>query len=335
MFKPREFDSEYADIEDLDDVVSGRRQIIKRLIAIAIPITLSTSVMTFSNVIDGIILSRGLQVNFTQEATKAFIGIYKTCVTPISNIILAFTNPLSSVIVPYVSAAISAGKAEKAKRAMDSTLRMAVIVILPCIFGISALSKQIIAFLFRDTSVAVTAGPLLSVHALSVFFMCMISTSSAFLQAHKLEKKPLKAMLVGAVVKIVSTSVLVVIPAINVMGSPISAILSGLAIASVNFYSVKKYIGYKPNFVSILTKPIIAALVCALTAIGSYKLYGMLIPSPDVILIMTIMTAAISYIITALLIKAVGREEIEMLPKGRKIAALLTKIKLLPPKQSV
>ncbi len=331
VFKPAKYDTEYADLlrDGMDTRPAGT--IIKLLIAIAIPITLSSSVMTLSNVFDGIILSRGLQMNFTQEATKAFIGNLKTCVTPISNIILAFSNPITSVIVPLISVAVAEGKPEKAKKAMTSALRLAVIVILPCIFGISVLSEQIVAFLFRDAGAAEQAGPLLSVHVLSVFFMSMISVTAAVLQSHKLGRYPVISVAVGAAVKVISTFALVTVKEIGIMASPVSAILSCFTISAMNFVFIRKKVGYTPNFARLLTKPLVSALVCAASAIGAFKLYPLILGAhlADIALLLSIVTAAVVYVLTILVIRGITREEVEMLPKGKSLARVLSKFRLL------
>ncbi len=329
LFKPEKYDTEYADLLKDGMETSSASKIVKMLIAIAIPITLSSSVMTLSNVLDGIILSRGLQLNYTQEATKAFIGNLKTCVTPISNIVLAFANPITAVIIPLIAAAVAEGKEEKVKSAMNMALRMAVIVILPFVFGISVLAEPIVAFLFRSASAARTAGPLLSVHVMSVFFMSMISVTAAILQSHKLGKYPVVSVACGAVVKIVTTMALVSVKEIGVMGSPISAILSCFTISVLNFVFIRKKIGYTPNFAKLIIKPLISAIVCACGAVGSYKLFYMILGTADISLMLSVITAVIVYILTILVIRGITREEVEMLPKGKMLAKLLSKMKLL------
>ena len=289
---------------------------------------IQSSVMTLSNVLDGVILSRGLQMYPTEDVARDFIGNLKTCVTPISNIILAFANPITSVIVPLISVAVAEGKPEKVKKTINTAFRMGVIVILPCVFGISVLAEPIIAFLF-GADAAVKAGPLLSVHVISVFFMSMISTTAAVLQSHKLGKYPVISVAVGAIVKVISTWALVSFENINIMASPISAILSCFTISAMNFVFIRKKVGYTPNFAKLIIKPLIAALICACGAIGSFKLYYMMTGIATVSLMLSILTAVIVYVLSILLIRGITREEVEMLPKGKKLARLLSKMKLL------
>ena len=331
LFKPESFDTEYAEIQDATLQTRSITKIVKLIFAIAIPITLSSSVMTFSNMLDGIILSRQLQnIGYNQEAVKDMIGNFKTCVTPISNIILGIANPITSVVVPLISAAIASNNIKKAKDSMNTTLRLAVIVLLPCIFGISVLAEPIVALLFGSDA-AFQAAPLLTVHVLSVFFMSMISVTAAFLQAHKLGKYPVYSVIVGAVVKIVTTATLASVPSINIMGSPIASVFSCFVISVINFYFIRKHIGYTPNFGKLFVRPIFAALICALSAVGAYSLIMLLTDGivPNETLMLSIFFAAIVYIVTVFMVKAINREEVRLLPKGKKLEALLTKIKLL------
>ena len=329
FFNPSSFDTEYGSIENDGADVRSSGRIIKTLIMIAIPITLSSSVMSFSTMLDGMILSRGLQsIGYTEDAVKEMIGNYKTCATPISNIVLALVAPITASIIPLISSTRASGDKRRVTNIMYSTLRVTVILILPCVLGIAVLSKPIITLLFGDQTAAEKAGPLLSILAVSVFFMSMIQVSAAILQAHKLEKKPIISVAAGAVSKIVVTFILVTIPALNIKGSPLSSIISSFIISAVNFYFIGKHIGFKPNFFKIILRPLIASMLCALTAGVGYKL---MLPylGNALSLIVSITAAAVVYGVSIFLIKAVGREDVELLPKGRKLAGILTKMKLL------
>jgi stage V sporulation protein B len=79
----------------------------------------------------------------------------------------------------------------------------------------------------------------------------------------------------------------------------------------------------------MIIKPLISALVCAGSAIGAFKLYCMLLSSATLSLMLAVFTAMIVYVITILMIRGITREEVEMLPKGKKLARVLSKMKLL------
>ena len=329
LFRPSSFDTEYGDLEDNSLGVRSAGKIISTLVMIAIPITLSSSVLSFSTMLDGMILSRGLQgIGYTEDAVKEMIGNYKTCATPISNIILALVAPITASIIPLISSTRASGDRKRVEDIMYSTLRVTVMLILPCVLGIAVLAKPIITLLFNDPDAAEKAGPLLSILSVSVFFMSMIQVSAAMLQAHKLEKKPIYSVAAGAVSKVIVTYALVSIPVLNIKGSPMSSIISSFVISAMNFYFIGKHIGFRPNFFKILLRPLAAAALCALTAGGCY---GLLLShlGNAVSLAVSIFSAMIVYALSIFLFKAVVRDDIELLPKGKKLADLLTKIRLL------
>ena len=329
LFRPSSFDTEYGDLEDTSLKVRPTGKIITTLVMIAIPITLSSSVLSFSTMLDGMILSRGLQgIGYTEDAVKVMIGNYKTCATPISNIILALVAPITASIIPLISSTRASGDRKRVEDIMYSTLRVTVMLILPCVLGIAVLAKPIITLLFNDPDAAEKAGPLLSILSVSVFFMSMIQVSAAMLQAHKLEKKPIYSVAAGAVSKVIVTYALVSIPVLNIKGSPMSSIISSFVISAMNFYFIGKHIGFRPNFFKILLRPLAAAALCALTAGGCY---GLLLShlGNAVSLAVSIFSAMIVYALSIFLFKAVVREDVELLPKGKKLANLLTKIRLL------
>lgn len=329
LFKPASYDVEYGDLNDETLPVRSTGTIIKTLIFIAVPITLSSSVMSFSTMLDGIILSRGLQdIGFSENSVKEMIGNYKTCAVPISHIILALVAPITAAIIPLISSTNASGNKSRVEKIFNSTLKISMILILPCILGIAVLAEPIIAFLFNDMSAAYQAGPLLSVLAISIFFMSMIQISAAVLQSHKYQRKPIISVAVGCLTKVVATYILVTIPSLNIMGSPISSIISSFVISFMNFYFIKKHIGFSPNFIKLTVRPLIASIACAISAAGVYALLNGVL-GLSAALFTSVGAAAVVYVVMIFVIKALDKEELELIPKGKALVRVLNKIGLM------
>jgi len=328
LFRPEVYDVEYAAVADESLPVRSAKRIMWTLILIAIPITLANSVMSFSTMLDGMILSRRLQsIGFHEEYVKIMIGNYKSCATPLANLPPALITPITASIIPLMSAAIASGNRERVKRVMDGSLLITAIIELPCALGMSVLAEPIITLLFGYGSAAEAAAPLLSILALSVFFISTLSVTSSFLQAHKLERKPIISMLCGAVVKLTASFILIGIPQINIYGSPIASCLSCFTISVVNLYFIKKHIGFVPDFGKILVRPFASAVVCALAAMGGYWFFRQFFGRLAVVF--AILFAAVVYFFVIFLFRAITREDVLLLPKGEKLCRLLGKMKLL------
>lgn len=329
LFRPQSFD-EYASVEESGAATRTVGGIVKTLFMIAVPITLSNSVMSFSAMLDGMILSRRLQgIGYSEEIVKTMIGNYKSCATPICNLPLAMVGPITASIIPLMAATIAGGNRARTKKVMDSSFLLTAIMELPCALGVSILSVPIIQLLFGTETSAEQAAPLLSVLALSIFFHSMISITAAILQAHKLERKPILSMIVGAVVKLLGSYLLVGIPAVNIYGSPLSSLLCSFSISATNLYFIKKHIGYVPHFKKILLRPFAASVVCALTAMGAYRLIDLVLPGSRLTVLLAIAVAAVVYFFVLFLFRALSEEDILLLPKGEKLCTLLKKVHLL------
>lgn len=329
LFRESIYNEEYMrpDKEELEIRSTGK--LLKVLIVTAVPITISASIMSFTNMLDSMIISRRLQsIGYTEQVAASMLGNFKTLVVTLFNLPPALIYPISASIVPLMSASIAEGNREKTVNIMNSSMRIAALLSIPCALGMSVLSEPILKLLF-DSGSAETAAPLLSVQALSVFFVGMLSITNAILQAHGFERKPIISMLAGSVVKITFSYLLIGIPEINIMGAPIGTFMCYLTIVACNFYFMAKHVKIIPDVRTVFIRPLAASVVCALAAIGSYRLLELVSLPSKITVVLAIGAAAVVYIITIFLIRAITEDDIILLPKGKKLCALLKKLHLL------
>ena len=328
IFKESKYNEEFIQLDDDQQITESVKVILKRLVIIAIPITLSASLLSLANFIDAIIVQNRLQAaGMTQiEATTVF-GNYTTLAVPMFNLPPALIYPISYSIIPMIRAVMVAGDKARAKLIMESSLRVAVLVAVPSALGLSALAKPILNLFYTSKSVEM-AAPLLSILALSVFFLCVLSVTNAILQACGHERKPIISMVVGAVVKLVSSYILIGIPGIGIYGTPISTFLCYLTVTSINFYFVAKYVGIVPKVRRVFVRPFAAAVLCMISAVGAYALFEKLHPG-RLATLGAIFVAVVVYAVLIFVFKAISKEDMLLLPKGKKLCAVLEKMKLI------
>ena len=326
FFKSEAFDAEF--IEDTDAPVRSIGQIIKALFVIAIPISVSASVMSVADLIDTVVIQRTLQtLGYTKEVAAAMFGNYSTLAVPMYNMPTVLIYPISCSIVPYVSSALAENNIEKAKEVMTSSLKIASLLAIPSALGLSVLSKPILALLFNKESVEM-AAPLLSVLAIAVFFVGMLSVTNAILQATNNERLPMISMLTGAVVKVVMSFVFMRI-GFEMFGAPMGTLLCYMTIAVLNFIFIAKKTGLVPDFKSVFLKPFLSTLPCIIAAMLSYKLFAVVLGSEKLATLIAICVAVLVYGVSVLAFKAITKEEVMMLPKGEKLYGLFHKMKLM------
>ena len=326
FFKSAKYDMEYVDVVGEDHTVDPRNVILKRIIMIALPVTVSASVMSLTNTIDMALIQNLLQrfgIMTQKEATAAY-GNYSSLCVPLFNLPPYLIYPIGYSLVPLIKTTIVSGDRKRADVIMESTLRVAVIIGLPCALGMAALSGPILKFIgYRAVSVSF-AAPLLSLLAPSTFFLCVLAVTNSILQANGYAGKPVISMLAGAAVKIASN--LILTRFIGIYGTPISTFLCYLTATGLNFAFVIKYAGVRPKMSRIFVRPLVSAVVCALTAVGVYNLFdGRVGVRPAVLL--AILAAAIVYVIAIFAIRAITEEDIKLLPKGEKLSRLVNKQK--------
>ena len=309
---------------DCDTPPKSSHAVLSRLLTIALPITASASVMSLTGLLDLVIVQRRLQtIGFTVAEATAFYGNYTTLVVPMFNLPPALIYPLTTAIVPLLSAATSAGNREGIGRAVQSVLRVASIIALPCALGLSLFSFPILR-LFFPLDMAESAAPLLSILALAVFFLSLLTVTNAVLQANGMAKKPMIAMLIGGAVKLVCSYILIGVPAVGTAGVPIGTLLCYFAALCVDLYYIIRHLSVYPSVTRILLRPAIASFLSVGAARGLYAMLGGDATARPVVLL-PIAVAGLLYVAALFLFRAVTEEDIALLPFGKKIMQILHK----------
>lgn len=331
FFNERKYTEEFLTDAGESDETQPWKQILKRVILISLPITMSSTVMSLTNLIDTFIIQNLLQANgATQAEATAIFGNYTSLAVPMFNLPPVLIYPISAAIVPLISVARSQNDKKRCRTVMESALKVAVLIGVPCGLGMSVLAKPILYMFYggiKDADTVIgNATPLLQILAPTTIFVCILSVSNAILQSCGKERLPLISMIAGAAVKLITNFVLIQV--IGMKGTPISTFLCYLTVTCLNFFFIAKYADIVPSIKKVFLRPFICGLSCAAIALGSYTLYENFI-SARLSTVAAIVTAGIAYLILIFILKAVTADDIKLLPKGQKIYSLLRKIHLV------
>lgn len=336
----------------------GSIRIAKTLIAVAIPVVLSSLILNVTNLIDAVTIQnriayaieqapdvvRGMyeqslliSQTLDEDISKYLYGVYGT-VLDFKNIVPAITMSLGVSAIPAISAACATRDKKRIKVSVESVLRVAMLFSLPAGFGMAALSTPILTLVYgtsRPSLVPIASG-MLSTYGMFVFLMAVSTPITNMLQAIGRADAPVKAIIVGTVVKLISNFVLIGNPSINVKGAPIGSILCYAVIVAYELVVLLRQTRVRLNFVSVFLKPLICALFCAAAAWAvNGLLYNALSASMGmmganaVATLTAVVVAVIVYFISLLLLRGLSKDDILMLPKGEKIAKALEKYRLI------
>lgn len=312
--------------------------ILTNILKIAVPITLSSSMVGIVTVIDSSLVQGQLQsaLDLTEQASRTLYGNYSGALN-IYNLPTSLMAAITASVIPAVSAALARRDRRGAARITGSALRITALLSFPMGVGLFVLGTPIIRLLFPKLNVAV-AGPLLSTLGIATPFVCMVLVCNSVLQAHGFINLPVIVMVLGGIVKIVNNYNLV--GAIGIAGAPVGNILCfGLALA-LDLVVITRVIPNRPRLLPIFAKPAVASAVMGGAAWAVYGLLSRILSSEQVDqagqtvravsrmgnaagIFLAIAVAGVVYLVLVIALRAISRDDLALMPKGDKLARLL------------
>lgn len=315
------------------------RDIVKELVVTAIPITLASSIMGLTNIIDTFVLPRQLlTTGITEGAATAFYGTYSSMVIPLFNMTPTFIYPFAISAIPAVSSAISVGNMTKAYKNIESAFRNCSLIAIPCAIGLSVMSGGILDLLYNneaiDTGRTVVssisiATPSLSIVSFAIFFLGIIAITNAVLQTWRKERLTIVSTCSGIVVKFIVTYIVSGIEGTGITGSGFGTMACYFTIMALNLFFVIKYTGFVPNIKRIFLKPLFAGVCCGVSAFLVSKVLNETSLNGHIVTVLSITCAVVVYALVVLLTHGICRDDVYMMPKGEKLALIMDKFNLL------
>ena len=314
----------------LNDTVRPTGQLAKTLLSLSIPITISSAVMSLTDLIDVALISTRLQspaVSMTAREAMSTYGIYTGQAINFFNLPQTLITALAVSVLPTIASARAAGNHAKVSKTLGTTLRMTVIITLPAGAGFIMLAGPILRMLYSQGTEL--GGVLMGLLGFAVPAAALVAVTNSTLQAFGRIDLPLVSMFAGAVVKMLGDYFLIGNPALNIMGAPISTALCYWLIAVINLFHIRRLTGSLPPIGKTVCRPLAATIgMSAAIFIVQRVLNGALSAAPGtmpdkLITLACIGVAVAVYAVLLLALGAVERDDVLLLPKGEKIADIL------------
>ena len=281
MIRTRIKDNYYLDIGKNESLIKDRansRSLRNLLIKTAIPIAMSSLVLNISNLIDSLTIQGRLSYAIAQnvsvikemypEILKANISddMIKSFLYGCYGVGLDFRNVIPTVVmtlgvsaIPVISANYANKKIDGINSAIQTVLKVGIVI--STFFGLilALFSKEILTILYSGTNSVSTitiASPIVSMFGIFSIIFSLSSPVTNMLQAIGRADIPVKSLIIGAMVKIISNYVLVGNPSINIKGAPIGSVLCSFVILILNMYYLLKETGAKIKVFSSILMPI-------------------------------------------------------------------------------
>lgn len=314
------------------DRPDGSMRILSNLLKLAIPITLGSAATSLVTLIDTkLVMSQlqsvyqtvdGLDKEAALDAARGLYGIYSKTMS-IYNLPFSMMVPLTACIIPAVSASLARRDHLGAQKVSESALRIGLLLALPMGMGLFALGGPIMGLLFPTIDVSV-AGPLLSVLGLASIFVALQLLCNSILQANGMVNLPILAVVIGGVVKVVVNFILVGNPNIRINGAPVGTLTCFIVISALEIFIIRRSIPAPPSFLRAFLKPFVPSVIMAAAAWATYGLLtNFLHMGNSLATIGGIGVGVVVYLVLVLALRVLSREDLELMPKGDKIAKIL------------
>lgn len=322
------------------------RELAKGLIRIAVPVTLGAVVVQLSALIDTFTIQNRLVrcseldpsymlaqyggcLKDGEEIHKLLYGVFGACVT-LFNVVPAFTNIFGKSALPNVTAAWTRQDRLRIKHNVESVIRMTMLIAAPLSMGLCFLAGPILQLLYgaKEPHTALLGGGLMSVLAIGALFLSLVTPLNAIMQGMGRADLPVKYLLAGVAVKLGLNWILIGIPKINIMGSAISTLVCYALIAFLSLFRLHRMLPVTIDYAFVLGKPLLAGIICGF---GAYICEFLLTSGrgESIITLVSIGVGALFYGISLVLLRAISREDLKLLPNGKKIRKVLEKMRVI------
>ena len=260
-----------------------------------------------------------------EDASRTLYGNYNGALN-IYNLPTSLMAAITAAVIPAVSGTLARRDRKGAARVAGSALRISALLAFPMGVGLYVLGDPIMALIFPSLT-SQLAGPLLSTLGLATVFVCMMLVCNSILQAYGFVNLPVVIMLAGGVIKIVLNYNVVVLPQVGIYGAPLGNIFCFALCLILDLIVMARVIPGRPKYIPLFAKPAAAAAVMGLGAWAVHGLLAKLLAANRlgnaVATLAAIVVAVAIYGVLVIVLRAITKEDLSLMPKGEKIARIL------------
>ena len=292
------------------------QQVLGQILALAIPVTLSSLVMPIMQSLDVLLVPVRLEAaGYTvSEATSLFGQLTQMALTLI-NLPVIITGSLAVSLVPAVSAAQAARNHPRLQKYIEAALRLTVLLEFPAVAGLYLLAGPIMSLLYDVPE----AGPILAALAASCLFLGLHQTTASILQGLGRSDLPVWSLMVGAAAKVVLTYVLTGLPAFGIRGAAWATVATFAVAAALNAHFINRLVGLPWNFKELILKPILATAGMGAIVVFGYRAVEPVLGNNWATLI-AIGLGIVGYGVMLLVVRAVRAEDLALFTSlGKKL----------------
>lgn len=298
--------------------------IIKRILLVSIPITLTAIMSSINKNVDSFTVVRNLRAFMPEDQATALYGILGGKVDTLTSLPLAINVAFATALVPAISAAKAKSDNKTITEKTSFSLLVSMLIGLPCTVGMFIFAQPILNLLFPNAN---DGALILQISALTIIFTILDQTINGALQGFGKLMIPTISLATGVFVKFIFNITLIKIPNIGVYGAAWGSVACHLVAFCIAFTMLRKYIKLNLTFSKFVLKPVISTAIMGICSYFTYlALKGIIVERLATII--AIMVAVVIYSLAIVALKVFTKDEFKMMPAGDKIVKFLEKIKI-------
>ena len=308
------------------------KQLLKTILGISIPITVSSLISVISGVIDTATVSNCMQIAYSgiesskealEQIAMSATGILSKVDTLVS-FPLAINLAFSTALVPAISEALAKKDNETASRRLSFSFFASLIIVLPCAIGFISLAQPILSMIYPTAS---DGAGVFQIASVSMILTALSQTMTGGLYGVNQSKIPAIAAGIGAVIKFILNMILISNPNINIYGASISSFVYQVIVFIICYRVLNSHVNMHIKLKTHIIKPVISAVGMGIIVYMGYNIMNMFLGN-TISTLLAICLGTISYVLLILFTKTLSKEDIMMIPYGTKIYSILVKLKI-------
>lgn len=290
-----------------------KRGTVREILLLAVPVTLGSLLLPFTQLVDSVLVMRLLPGDATQ-----LYGLWSGPVHSLLNMPVVLTLGIATAVLPSVTGCYVAGDEAGLHEKCNLAFRLTTVLGLPCSVGLAVLAKPVVCLLYGGLTAAEQnlSAELLQIAAAGVLFLSLAQTSTAILQGTGRLYRPVAFLGIAALCKTVCNVLL--LPKAGVHGAAISSVVCYFVAGFADFlYIIVKY-RFPADFDRIWLKPLTASAfmaVCVLCFCTFFRGFAQSAAGT----LFALLLGVVSYGTAVLAMKVFSARELsELLPSRRK-----------------
>ena len=290
--------------------------IIKRLLRLALPVSLTSLMLPIGANLDLLIVPQRLEVaGFNVRHATELFGYLTGMAVPLVNLATIFTAALTISLVQSISESKALHNLAAIREKIRIAFRVAMIITFPCFMGLYFLGEKVASLIYN----APKAAGAIETMSIGILFLGMHQISTGILQGLGKTSIPVMNMILACIIKVLLSWHFTAIPELGIKGASLATVADFAVAAIINMAFIYKYTGYTFSLTTIICPMIASGIMgCVIYFVLA------LTESLGMWCVLFAMAAAIpTYAIALTAVGGLTRKDLENVPfVGRRVLAI-------------